>query len=115
MDLSVTVEAQGASAVAHLRGEVDAYTAPQLRQLLSDLSEAGHGDLILHLAEVPFVDSAGLGVLVGGLKRQRALGGTLRLAALDARVLRVFRVTGLDAVFDIHPDVDEALKASRRD
>jgi anti-sigma B factor antagonist len=109
LDLEVTVEAQGASTIAHVRGEIDAYTAPALREVLHELADTGHSDVVVHLREVPFVDSSALGVLIGSLKRQRAAGGTLRLAALEERVLRVFRLTGLDTVFEIHPDIDAAL------
>ncbi|GAA0627991.1 hypothetical protein GCM10009547_34500 [Sporichthya brevicatena] len=109
MDLTVSVETQGVSTVAHVRGELDAHTAPVLRSVLSDLADQGATDVIVSLRDVTFVDSSGLGVLVGGLKRLRTVGGTLRLAAINERVLRVVRITGLDTVFEIHPDVSCAV------
>lgn len=111
MELTVTVEARGASAVAHLSGELDAYTAPQLRTVLLDLARQGQSDVVVHLKDVTFVDSTGLGVLVGGLNRQRNAGRTLRLAAIDDRTMKVFRITGLDSVFEIHPDLEGAVAA----
>lgn len=96
----------------HLGGEIDVYTAPLVREKLDEQIQSGNADLVVDLSKVTFLDSTGLGVLVGRLKLARTRGGHLRLVGADDRVLKVFSITGLDKVFDLHPTVDSALEAS---
>ena len=65
--------------------------------------------LVIDMSEVEFLDSTGLGVLVGGLKKVRAHDGSLQLVCNQDRLLKIFRITGLTKVFDIHPDVASAI------
>jgi len=81
----------------------------RLRQRLLD-SLDGHRYLVLDLTAVDLIDSTGLGVLVGALKRMRAGDGQLRLAAGNADVVRVLHATGLDQVLPLYPDVASALE-----
>jgi anti-sigma B factor antagonist len=92
-------------------GEIDVATAPALRDRLADLVEAGATRLVVDLEDVDFIDSTGLGVLVGGVRRARAEDGDLRLVCTNARILKVFQATGLDEVFTIGPTVDDAVAA----
>src|SRR5215467_9767792 len=69
----------------------------------------GHYQLIVNMEKVEFLDSTGLGVLVGGLKRVRAHDGSLDLVCTQERILKIFRITGLTKVFGIHDTVDEAI------
>lgn len=87
-------------------GEVDVYTAPLLRQKMVDLAEAGPGRVVVNLEPVDFLDSTGLGVLVAALNRFRRQGGDLELICSQARLLRIFEITGLTRVFTIHPSLD---------
>jgi anti-sigma B factor antagonist len=96
-------------AVLALSGEVGVATAPRIRAELHRLVAAGSRRIIVDLDDVDFLDSTGLGVLVGGLKRVRAHGGELVLVCTQSRVTRVFEVTGLTAVFSIHDSVDAAV------
>ena len=93
--------------VVPLSGDIDLATAPALRARLTDLLDGGCS-LVLDLRELRFIDSTGLGVLVGALRRVRADGRELRLAGPPPGVHRVFSVTGLDHVFRIFPSVEEA-------
>ncbi len=81
----------------------------RLRQRLLD-SSAGRRYLVLDLTAVDLIDSAGLGVLVGALKRLRAGNGQLRLAAARGDAARVLHATGLDKVLPLYPDVATALE-----
>jgi anti-sigma B factor antagonist len=90
-------------------GEIDVYTAPKLREQLIDLVGAGGYHIIVDMENVDFLDSTGLGVLVGGLKRVRAHDGSLQLVCTQERILKIFRITGLTKVFPIHASVDEAV------
>lgn len=96
-----------------VRGDVDLYTAPELRERLNDLIAAGNTRLLVDLAEASFIDSTTLGVLVGAIKRLREQDGRLALACDDRTVLRVFEITGLDRVIALHPTRDEAIAALR--
>jgi anti-sigma B factor antagonist len=86
-----------------VRGEVDVHTAPLLRVRLADLVKEGEERIVVHLDAVTFMDSTGLGVLVGAHKAQREHGGTLELVCSEPRLLRILRLTGLDRVLTIHP------------
>lgn len=111
MELSLSTHTQEDHTVLAVGGEIDVYTAPQLRQRLIELVEAGQAHIIVDMEQVEFLDSTGLGVLVGGLKRVRALDGSLRLVCAQERILKIFRITGLEKVFGIYGSVDEALAA----
>src|ERR671933_1510342 len=79
VELSVTSRQEGTRTVIAVAGEIDVYTAPSLGERLNELVAAGHYDLVVGMEKVEFLDSTGLGVLVGGLKRVRPYDGTLRL------------------------------------
>jgi anti-sigma B factor antagonist len=115
VEVSVTSRRSGDRTVVKVTGEIDVYTAPALREELQAHQEAGAADLVVDLTEVPFMDSTGLGVLVGSLKRARTTGGSLRLVIDQEKVLKVFRITALTQVFEIHPTVEEALAAGEAD
>lgn len=109
MDLTLTTrEAEGRTIVA-VGGEIDVYTAPKLRDKITELVAAGVYDLVVDMESVEFLDSTGLGVLVGGLKKVRANQGSLQLVCTQDRLLKIFRITGLAKVFVIHDSVDAAL------
>ena len=96
-------------AVLRLTGEVDVYTAPQLRERVIELVDGGTQHVLADLCEVTFLDSTGLGALIGGLKRLRARDGSLTLVIGADRIRRIFRITGLDRAFALWPSVQEAI------
>jgi anti-sigma B factor antagonist len=89
-----------------VRGEIDIYTAPRLRELLINLVSRGSYQLVVNLDEGGFLDSTGLGVLVGGLRRVRAHDGSLDLVCTQQPILKIFRITGLTEVFGTYETVD---------
>jgi anti-sigma B factor antagonist len=97
--------------VIDVGGEIDIYTAPRLRELLIDLVSKDNYQLIVNLERVEFLDSTGLAVLVGGLKRVRAHDGSLDPVCTQERILKIFRITGLTKVFGIQATVDQAIAA----
>jgi anti-sigma B factor antagonist len=109
VELSVTSRQEGDRTVISVTGEIDVYTAPSLRERLNELVASGHYDLVVDMEGVEFLDSTGLGVLVGGLKRVRSHDGSLRLVCAQEKILKVFRITGLTKVFPIHATLAEAL------
>jgi anti-sigma B factor antagonist len=111
MDFAIDHRLEGDIAIVEVSGWIEISSAPQLRDTLISLIDEGHLRLVLDLSSTVFLDSTGLGVLVGRLKLARTRGGSMRLVGTDDRVLKVFAITGLDKVFEIHPDVDAALAA----
>ena len=110
-DLTIASESWGASTILHVRGEIDAYTAPALGERLDREIEAGHTRLVVDLEDVSFMDSSGLNVLVGRLVSVRSQEGSLSLVHPCDRVLRVLTITGLDEVFEIFGSIDAACGA----
>jgi anti-sigma B factor antagonist len=88
-------------------GEIDVATAPQLREALHGVITQGQATVILDLLSVTFLDSTALGVLVGGVKRCRELGGELHVVVADARIRKIFEITGLDKVFPLASTLSE--------
>ena len=112
MDLTLeTRDADGVTIVA-VGGEIDVYTAPKLRDRITELVADGEYHLIIDMEQVEFLDSTGLGVLVGGLKKVRAHDGSLELVCNQDRLLKIFRITGLAKVFVIHDSADSALSGA---
>ena len=113
MDLKLDHHTKDGSEVVEVEGEIDVYTAPRLRELLIELVNKGHFRLIVNMEKVEFLDSTGLGVLVGGLKRVRAHDGSLDLVCTQERILKIFRITGLTEVFGIYETADQAIAATK--
>jgi len=109
MDVQVTTEDVGARTVLHVAGEIDVSSSDRLREQVAQLLARGRTDLVVDLTGVTFMDSTGLGLLVGTLKRVRVAGGRLVLVVDSERLLKVFRITGLTQVFTIRTSVADAL------
>jgi anti-sigma B factor antagonist len=100
-------------AVLRVAGEVDVYSAPQLRERVIQLLADDIPHIIADLREVDFLDSTGLGALVGSLKRLREQDGSLKLVTGAGRIPQLFRLTGLVRVFALHQSVPEAITGDR--
>lgn len=111
MELTVSARTVPPFEIIEVAGEVDVYTAPRLREAIVEAIDAGRSRLIVNVEGVEFLDSTGLGVLVGGLKRVRADGGSLDIVCTQERLLKIFQITGLDKVFGLHQSVDAAVAA----
>ena len=109
MDLDLETSTRDGHAVLALRGEIDVYTAPLLRQAILDLIEQGKLNVVIDMHEVDFLDSTGLGVLVEGLKRVKTREGSFAIVAIEDKILKIFDITGLNKAFPIHGSVEEAL------
>ena len=109
MDLTLTTREVDGKTIISVGGEIDVYTAPKLRDKITELVAAGVYDIVVDMGAVEFLDSTGLGVLVGGLKKVRAHDGTLQLVCSQDRLLKIFRITGLAKVFVIHESAEAAL------
>jgi anti-sigma B factor antagonist len=92
-------------------GELDAFSVSQFRQALADL--ASGGQVIIDLSGIPFMDSAGLGALIGGIRRIRELGGDVAVACNRPTLLRLLHSTGFDRIVTLAPDVTKAADSLR--
>jgi anti-sigma B factor antagonist len=99
-------------AVLRITGEVDVYTAPELRERVVELVGGGFVHLIADLRDVEFLDSTGIGALVGSLRRVRTYDGSLMLVTRSGRILEIFKITGLINAFSIYPTIPEAIASS---
>ena len=113
VDLKLAHSNKDGIEIVDVEGEIDVYTAPRLRELLIELVNKKNYQLVVNMEKVEFLDSTGLGVLVGGLKRVRAHDGSLDLVCTQERILKIFRITGLTKVFGIHESVDQAIAARK--
>jgi anti-sigma B factor antagonist len=109
MELEIGTVRKGDACIVTISGEVDIYTSPALKAALAAASVDGCRVLVVDLNAVGFIDSSGLGVLVGALRRAREAGGDLRVVSGQEAVARILRITGLDRVFALHATLDEAL------
>ncbi len=100
IEFTVAVTAADDATVVYVQGDLDCYTAPRLRTVLLELAD-GPRRVVVDVAGSTFIDSTGLGVLVGGLKRLREQGGDLVLRSPTPTTARLFEVTGVHKLFEI--------------
>jgi anti-sigma B factor antagonist len=113
--LSIDVQArEDGIHIFHLRGDLDVATAPTLRGALIEASTAGKHELIVDLSDLGFLDSTGLGALIGAHRRAQENGGDVRLVARDGQILRLLRITGLLGVFRVYATIEAALADEAR-
>ena len=98
--------------VVHLGGEIDLHTCPEFRAVLQKLIDENQAQIILDMEEVPYVDSAALGVLVDTQRRLKERNGMLHLAAVTPFVMRAFEITRLIRIFHVHATLADAIEAA---
>ncbi len=108
--LSEERTASGAHVIA-VAGEVDIFTAPDLKRTIALAIEDGAHRLVIDLTQTRFLDSTALGVLIGAVKRLRPLDGRMAIVNTEPSTAKTFQITGLDRIFTIVPTRDEALGA----
>ena len=101
-------EVQG-TPVVELEGEVDLSTSASFKETVYQVIDSGKRDIVIDLDGLDFMDSTGLGVLVAVLKKISLEGGSIRLVCSKRSILKVFRITGLDKVFDIYDNLQRCL------
>lgn len=111
MELSIQVRHEGDITVVSLSGELDTYSCPNLRQAVAELVDKGHLKVVLNLEQVEYIDSAGLGTLVGNLKRVSERGGQLKLVNCNSQIQKVFNITGLVRIFEQYDSESDAISS----
>jgi anti-sigma B factor antagonist len=112
MELRTEVSEVAGWTIVSIYGELDVATAPSLRERLIALVGDGATKLVLDLEGVDFLDSTGLGTIISALKRARTHGGDMRLVCTQARIRRLFEITGLDRAVPLLPSLDVAVGGS---
>lgn len=107
--LEIHVEQADGYAICRPAGELDAYTVGQFRESLSSLSDTSR--LLIDLSDVPFMDSAGLGALIGGIRRIREQDGRVAVACSRPSLIRLLHTTGFDRIVPVAETVDDAREA----
>jgi anti-sigma B factor antagonist len=97
--------------VVAVRGEIDLFTAPELKGALGEAIEGGTTRIVVDLAETSFLDSTALGVLIGTVKRLRSRDGRLTIVNTDPNIAKTFEITGLDQIFTIRSSREDAVAA----
>lgn len=96
--------------MVELEGRLDARSTPEVKAKLQELIAGGDVRLVINLARVTFIDSSGLGMLVGALRRAAAEGGDLKLAEVPEFTRTIFELTRLTRVFEITHSEQQALE-----
>jgi anti-sigma B factor antagonist len=97
--------------VVAVGGEIDIFTAPEFKERIAGVIDAGLEVVVVDLAGTTFIDSSSLGVLISAHRRLRRRNGRLIIACDVPAVLNTFKITGLDTVLELHADREAALAA----
>ena len=107
--LEITTDTLDGYSLCRPVGELDAYTVNEFREALIGLTAASR--ILIDLSGVPFMDSAGLGALIGGIRRIREAGGDVAVACSRPTLTRLLHTTGFDRIVPVTETVDLAVKA----
>ena len=108
-DFEVETDEHEGYTVVRPKGDIDAYSVGQFREALGELADRPR--VLIDLSEVPFMDSAGLGALIGGIRRAREADGEVAVACSRATLTRLLHTTGFDRIVPVTESVAEAAEA----
>jgi anti-sigma B factor antagonist len=114
LTIDVKSEKHGEALVFKLRGSLDLATAPTVRAALTDAAGDSNRHLIVDLTQIEFLDSTGLGALIGAHRRASEHNGSLRLVVTEGPIARLLNITGLLRVFSVYHDLKDALADQAR-
>lgn len=114
LSIDIKTERNGGALIFGLKGSFDLATSPTVRAALLEAANEGDHDIIVDLRQVEFIDSTGLGALIGGHRRAGENGGGVRLVINDGTIARLLNITGLMRVFSVYHNLEDALQDERR-
>jgi anti-sigma B factor antagonist len=114
LNIDLTTARDGTVQLFRLSGSLDVATSPTLRAALLDAAEREDHAIVVDLSQLEFLDSTGLGALIGAHRRAAERKGSLRVVTPEGQILRLLRITGLLAVLHVHPSIDAALSNEGR-
>ncbi|MCE4050694.1 MULTISPECIES: anti-sigma factor antagonist [Bacillaceae] len=110
MNIVIDVNEKELDVDIKVAGEIDAYTAPKLKETIYSFSEKEGVRMTIDLSDVNYMDSTGLGVFVGVFKNVRSNDGEFKLIGLSERLIRLFEITGLADIIDINSKIEGGIK-----
>lgn len=105
MNLSIDTVKENNQMIVHVSGEVDIYTAPDLKKQLLELTKQEGQSVVVDLSHVNYMDSTGIGVFISALKSTKENESHLKLVNLQSQVMRLFDITGLNEIIEIQPEI----------
>ena len=105
-----TRDLDGKAQAVEIQGEIDVYTSPRVKETINELIENEHYQLLINLQKVRYIDSTGLGVLIGALKKVREHSGRILLVCTNPQIKKIFNITGLVKIFEIFESEEKALE-----
>ena len=114
LNIDIKVERSGESIIFRLQGALDIATSPSLRAvLIEEVNEHKH-TVVVDLSQLEFIDSTGLGALIGAQRRSLEQGGQVCLVVSEGPIMRLLQITGLIAIFGVYPTIEAALNGENR-
>lgn len=114
LSIDLKTEDGGDLLIFKLRGSLDLATSPTVRAALMDATEKGKKNLVVDLTQIEFLDSTGLGALIGAHRRATEHGGSFRVIVSEGPIARLLNITGLIRVFSVFHTLDDARKNQSR-
>jgi anti-sigma B factor antagonist len=114
LSIDIKTENRGGALVYRLRGSLDIATSPSARAALVEAASKGRQDIIIDLTGLEFLDSTGLGALIGAHRRALERGAEIRLAVGEGQIARLLNITGLVRILAVYPTLDDALAGNAR-
>jgi anti-sigma B factor antagonist len=114
LTVDIRAEHNGEALVFRLKGSLDLATSPSVRAALVEAADEGKHDIIVDLSQLEFIDSTGLGALIGAHRRALEHGGRVRLIVNDGPIQRLLNITGLMRIFAVYSSLEHALKDQER-
>ncbi|MCL5035960.1 MAG: STAS domain-containing protein [Chloroflexi bacterium] len=99
--------------IVDILGEIDVYTSSWVKEAIAEFIKEGNYNIIINLEGVRYIDSTGLGVLIGALKRVKEHEGSISLICTNPQIKKIFNITGLSKIFAIYKSEEEALAAHK--
>ena len=114
--MELEFEQMGDTLIAKLRGELDHHSAADVREQIDmELDRRGSRNLILSFGEIGFMDSAGIGVILGRYNKRKDAGGKLLLAGGGQSIRRILKMAGIYTILSHYKTAEEAVKALARE
>lgn len=110
MDIKINSKDVEGGALLSIHGEIDVYTSPKVKESIISLIDRGKYNIVVNLEEVRYIDSTGLGVLIGALKKLREHSGNITLVCSNPQIKKIFQITGLVKIFGIFKSEEEAFE-----
>lgn len=111
--MKIYTEIKQRSLIVRVEGELDLHVADAFRKIVDEiLEQASVPNLILNLAQVSFIDSSGLGAILGRYKRISQIGGKMSAVQLQPQVEKIFELSGLLRIIKLYPTEQQALQCA---